>query len=212
MFKKLRRKLKRIWGRNGRVFLFVFGAGIIVLFSVYTAMQERMVNTINPAAYRPLLDLIGDAESNGNYNAYFSRPDNTKVKFTNMTIAEVLEWQDEFIKKGNVSSAVGKYQIINTTLSGVVDQLEINPSQRFDQQTQDRLAIALIERRGALPYVNQKISKEDFAANLAKEWAALPKVVGDKPTESYYASDGVNKSRVKVDHILEAVEKVQEEK
>jgi muramidase (phage lysozyme) len=179
----------------------IFGLGLPV-YAVY--MDQSSKNTI---AYEPLLQLIARAESNDNYNAYFGRPGNTETDFTAMSVAEVLAWQNEYVQQGSPSSAVGRYQIINTTLAGLVRELGIKPEQKFDQPMQDRLAIALLDRRGARDYANNKISREEFAANLAKEWAALPKVLGDKPHESYYASDGLNRSRVEVKGILAVIER-----
>ena len=73
---------------------------------------------------------------------------------------------------------------------------------------QDKLAVALLERRGSKKYVNKELTPHEFAANLAKEWAALPKVIGDKPDESFYASDGLNKSHVSVAEIIQAIEPI----
>lgn len=161
---------------------------------------------IDPAAFAPLLHLIAQAESSDNYNAYFGSPANTDIDFTSMSVAEVLAWQDEFVRQGSPSSAVGRYQIISPTLSGLVRQLGIDTAHKFDKPMQDRMAIALLERRGAEEYVNDEMTRDEFAANLAKEWAALPKIVGDRPHDSYYAGDGLNKSRVKVHEILAVIE------
>ncbi len=122
-----------------------------------------------------------------------------------MTVAEVLEWQEAHVGAGSVSNAVGKYQIIRPTLTGLVDQLNIDQVERFDEALQDRLAIALLERRGAQDYVNENLSREQFAANLAKEWAALPKVIGPNPDDSYYESDGINKSNISVDEVFQCL-------
>lgn len=166
----------------------------------------------DPSSYRPLLDLIAQVESDGNYNAYFGNARNRTIKFTDMPIADVLDWQKNHVANGSPSSAVGRYQIINTTLESLVRELKIDPNyQRFDQQTQDVLAGALLERRGVHRYVNQELTKEEFAASLAKEWAALPKVVGKNPYDSYYAGDGLNKSRVKPDAVLDAIEPIEAE-
>ncbi len=161
---------------------------------------------IDPAAFAPLLHLIARAESNDNYDAYFGSPGNTSIDFTSMPVAEVLAWQAEYVQQGSPSSAVGRYQIINTTLAGLVRQLDIDTSQKFSKSMQDRLAIALLERRGAREYVNDELTREEFAANLAKEWAALPKVLGDNPHESYYASDGLNQSRIGVSEVLAVID------
>lgn len=181
----------------------VFGSGIIV----YAGHMSNRRASINPAAFAPLLHLIARAESNDNYNAHFGSPENDTYDFTSMSVEEVLNWQHEYVQRGSPSSAVGRYQIINTTLAGLVGQLNIDKSEKFDKPMQDKLAITLLERRGAAEYINDEITREEFAANLAKEWAALPKVVGDNPHESYYASDGLNRSRVEVGEVLDVIEK-----
>jgi muramidase (phage lysozyme) len=167
---------------------------------------------IDPATYVPLLHLIASAESNNNYNAYFGNAGNTSIDFTKMSIAQVMKWQREYSQQGNPSNAVGKYQIISTTLSGLVKRLGIDTTQKFNPNMQDSLAIALIERRGAEEYINKELTRDEFAANLAKEWAALPRVIGDNPNDSYYASDGLNKSRVKVEDALNAIEHISAKK
>ncbi len=163
---------------------------------------------IDPTSYKPLLDTIAKGESNGNYNAYFGRVGNADVRFTSMTVAEVMHWQQEYVEKGAASNAVGRYQFMGTTLAGLVKQLGINTQLKFDEALQDRLAIALIERRGSLSYIQQKITREQFAANLAMEWAALPRIIGENPNESYYAGDGLNHARISSDEVLGAIDKL----
>lgn len=204
----VKRKLRKLWKRGGRTVVILVGAVGVIGLTVYADHLSKMNSSINPAAYKPLLDLIARVESSDNYNAYFGNAKNTKINFTSMTVDEVLQWQKEYVKKGSPSSAVGRYQIIDTTLSGLVERLDINTKQKFDKPMQDRLAVALLERRGAASYVKEKITREEFAANLAKEWAALPKVTGNNPNESYYAGDGLNKSRVDVKEVLTTIEKV----
>lgn len=170
-------------------------------------MQNRRL-AVDPQSYTPLLELIASVESKDNYNAYFGNAGNKAIDFTNMTIAEVLQWQARYVAEGNASSAIGRYQIVNTTLSGLIERLGIDTTQKFDATTQDKLAIALLERRGSEQYINKELSREQFAANLAKEWAALPKVIGERPGDSYYASDGLNKSLVSIDKVLKAIEPI----
>lgn len=174
----------------------------------YAIHMNNQQPAVDPAAYKPLLNLIGRIESNDNYNAYFGNSQNTEIKFTDMSISEVLAWQSHFVAQGNASSAVGRYQIINTTLSGLVSRQIVDAHQKFDEATQDRLAIALLERRGSLDYVTKQLGPEQFAANLAMEWAALPRVIGGDPNSSYYASDGLNKSRANVDEVMKAIEPI----
>lgn len=76
---------------------------------------------------------------------------------------------------------------------------------RFDANLQDRLAIRLLERRGVQDYAHGRISREQLAHNLSKEWAALPRVIGGNPDSSYYDDDGLNKAHVKVDQVMAAI-------
>lgn len=206
----LRKQLRRITKRFKKqrffivISLLIFIAGTL---AYTTYMQNRRLE-VDPASYSPVLTLIAKAESNNNYNAYFGNATNSEVQFTNMTISEVMAWQAQYVQQGAASSAVGRYQIIDSTLAGLVRQLAIPVSQKFDQAMQDKLAVALLERRGSEKYVNKELTPHEFAANLAKEWAALPKVIGDKPDESFYASDRLNKSRVSVAEIIQAIEPI----
>ena len=185
----------------------VFWIGIVFVAALiaYTigSMNQRL--QVDPVSAKPLLDLIARVESTGNYNAYFGNAGNTSITFTEMSVDQVMQWQEDFIAAGHPSSAVGRYQIISTTLKGLVQQLNIDPNQPFNEAMQDKMAVALLERRGATEYVNNQIDEQQFAAELAKEWAALPRVVGDRPEQSYYAGDGLNKALVKVDEVLRAV-------
>ena len=185
--------------------VFWIGAVFVTALIAYTigSMNQRL--QVDPVSAKPLLDLIARVESKGNYNAYFGNAGNTSIRFTEMSVDEVMQWQTEFVAAGHPSSAVGRYQIISTTLKGLVQQLNIDTSQPFDEAMQDKMAIALLERRGATEYVNNQIDGRQFAAELAKEWAALPRVVGDRPEQSYYAGDGLNKALVKVDEVLRVV-------
>lgn len=207
---KLRKKIKQ-FKKRVKKHAPLIAAGAVVIFMGFLAYAEYMSNkraSVDPAVYTPLLHLIAKAESNGNYNAYFGKPNNDSVDFTAMSVADVLEWQAEFVAQGNPSSAVGRYQIINTTLEGLVRELEIDTTKKFDKNMQDMMAVALLERRGSVEYVNEELSREEFAANLAKEWAALPKVIGDDPEKSYYAGDGLNQSHVPVADILATIDRI----
>lgn len=201
------RKLKRSWRRNSR---FIIGSSVLLVIGAigYAIHMQNERPVINPTAYTPLLNLIARAESNDNYNAYFGNATNKDVKFTDMSVGQVLAWQSDFVAQGHASCAVGRYQIIDTTLTGLVHQLSLNEHQKFDAPAQDRLAIALLERRGSIDYATRKLSPQQFAANLAKEWAGLPRVIGGDPNASYYAGDGLNKSRTSVDEVMKAIEPI----
>lgn len=182
-------------------------ASVVVIFIIgVVAIMQSMPTIINPSAYKQILAVVAKGESNDNYNAYFGNSANTNIKFTDMTVGEVMQWQGDFIQKGSASSAVGKYQFLRSTLAGLIRELKISPVAKFDAELQDRLAIALIDRRGAVLFAEKKISREQFANNLSQEWAALPRVIGDRPTESYYAGDGLNAAKISVSEIMKAID------
>lgn len=168
--------------------------------------QRRLA--VDLATYQPLLQLIARVESHDNYNAYFGSPGNHTVDFTSMTIAEVMQWQASYLAQGSPSDAVGRYQIISPTLTSLIQELDVDMNRLFDQSTQDMFAHALLSRRGGERYVNNELSSGQFAANIAQEWAAFPRVIGDDPASSYYASDGLNKSLVSVDEVLAAIKPI----
>jgi conjugal transfer mating pair stabilization protein TraG len=196
--KKYSRYFTRILLKPINIFVFLMAAGVGSL--ILLNMQEaQKIHTAD------LLNTIAKVESKHNYNAYFGNSANTSIKFTDMTVNEVLAWQRQFIEQGNASSAVGRYQFIDSTLEGLVRQLKIDGNTKFNEALQDRLAVALLERRGIHEYVNNKISREEFAHSLSKEWAALPKVIGENPEQSYYAGDGLNKAQLGIDEVFASI-------
>lgn len=194
--------------RSTRARLLAAGCLLCAGLIGYAIYMSTHRHTVDPTTYAQLLQLIARVESKDNYNAYFGHAHNTSIKFTDMTLDEVQQWQQKSIAQGAASSAVGKYQIVDTTLAELIAQLGLDKTQKFDAELQDRLAIALLERRGSESYVNQEISRHEFAANLAKEWAALPRVVGENPESSYYAGDGLNQALVSSADVLRAIKPI----
>ncbi|MBI3889405.1 hypothetical protein HY312_02425 [Candidatus Saccharibacteria bacterium] len=207
---KQKKKLQRQFRKYGKslfsftniaVLAVVLLTGSVILHSVY---EKKSIYTAD------LLSTIAKVESKGNYNAYFGNATNAEVIFTAMPVRDVLAWQNEFIAQGNASSAVGRYQFVNTTLSELVTQLRIDSSTLFDKQLQDKLAVALLERRGLQAYISKQITRDEFAHNLSMEWAALPRVIGDNPNQSYYEGDGLNQARLSIDEIYAGIDSLHE--
>ena len=184
-------------------------AVLVGVFAVLIGLLIIERNTMN-ANYTGLLNTIAQGESKGNYNAYFGNAGNSEIRFTTMTVDEVLKWQSEYVAQGNPSSAVGRYQFIQPTLEGLLTEMHIERNAAFDEELQDKLATRLLERRGVREYLRGRISREQFAHNLSKEWAALPKVIGDNPSTSYYAGDGLNKALISVNDTLAAIDSLHE--
>ncbi len=132
--------------------------------------------------YRPLLDLIGHAEGTDRgrgydetlaYGAYTGGP----VMLTAMTLDQLDALQTKMLKhpKNTLrSSAVGRYQIIRTTLRAIRQQLGLTGLELYDHAMQDRLACFLLGQRGIDKYLSGRLSEVTMIGNLAKEWASLP--------------------------------------
>lgn len=164
-----------------------------------------------------LLDFIARFESRGDYNIVWGGIkgyDRPKKPLTTMTVGEVLAWQDS-IDARYMSEASGRYQIMEDTLRGLYRQAGVPLSANYDKETQDKLAVALLRRRGLDDYLAGTMSLHKFALALAKEWASLPipfdlERGGRKylKGQSYYAGDGLNKAHADLDEFLAVIQSV----
>lgn len=127
----------------------------------------------SPAYFTALLNLIARGEANRGYDSYYagSRVLPTKP-ISHMTLAEVRAWQSANTRAGSPSSAVGRYQFITTTFNRLTANLP--PSTLFTPTLQDQMAMTLIGERGLALFLSGTITLEQFASNLAHEWASLP--------------------------------------
>lgn len=71
------------------------------------------------------------------------------------------------------STAVGKYQIISKTLNLIVDALNLPETTVFNQDTQDQMALYLLNTRGFKAWKTGTLSGKQFQANCSKEWASI---------------------------------------
>ena len=160
------------------------------------------------ANVKPLLDLIAKYESRGDYNIVWGgikKKDHPPKPLVEMTVQEVLDWQDSIDRK-YMSEAAGRYQIMEDTLRGLLHI--VGPDELFNEENQDRLAIGLLRRRRLDDYLEGRMSIHSFGNNLAKEWASFPVVKGRKYGRSYYSGDGLNEAHVKVHQVLEVLEEI----
>lgn len=174
-----------------------------------------------PVGAALLLDFIRQTEvgrkDRASYDVIYANKQGTLAKpLTSMTLDEVLAAQRGW-SKNNGSSAAGGYQQMRATLSGLMAELGLSGSQRFDADLQDRLGFHLLKRRGYRQYVDGTINAVEFGKRLAQEWASFP-VLADckgahrqlKRGQSYYAGDGLNKALVapeKIESLLLLVRK-----
>jgi len=105
------------------------------------------------------------------------------VQLTKMTVDQVLALQDQRRKKGlkkGESTAVGAYQIVQSTLKEKIAQLKIQGDQMFDKDLQDQLADSLIKQAGYDEYAANPTpdAKKAFVKRLSGIWAGIPKDAG----------------------------------
>ena len=112
---------------------------------------------------------------------------------TEMTLAEVLDYQREIRALGTISSAVGRYQFIYLTLRDLVETHGISDELRFEEEIQTYLARFLMHDCG---FYDPAMPDVQLANCLAGVWAALPLVSGPQRGQSAYADDGINKAFV----------------
>lgn len=86
------------------------------------------------------------------------------------------------------SSASGRYQILDKTFNSIQKNLKLSgyaPFRSFSPQYQDQMALYLMDKRGALKYVDS--GKIDTALQLLSyEWASLPPSRYGQPIFSPY--------------------------
>lgn len=164
-------------------------------------------------------NVISKAESpRFGYDSWYGRgtsqgPVDPPKNPTQMTIAEVLQWQRTNNPPGPGTTAIGRYQFVDQpnapTLSSLVRKLGIDPNTTlFDKETQDMLFREKLKERGLDDYLSGKLTIERFMNNLAKEWAGLPVATNTRrgktklqPGWSYYSGLGGNKAHVSVDEV-----------
>lgn len=131
---------------------------------------------------------------------------------TQFTVAELLAAQPTWPRLFNVKSgAAGAYQIINSTLKGLMTAGVVRPSDPFNRTTQDKLGAQLVRERGYERFISGALSLTEFGNNLAKEWASMPCLspikrgaIALKRGQSYYDKIAGNSALVKPE-ALEAV-------
>lgn len=180
------------------------------------------VSAATQTAATPLLDFIGNKESDGydDISGLISQSRYPAKNITQMTIQEILDWQ-ESIDASQLSEAVGRYQIMEDTLRGYNNDRGVGPGNPlykraglsagdlFSPENQDKMAIVLLNGRGLNRFLSGEITADQFANNLANEWASLPLVSGPNAGLSVYAGDRAgNRALTTVQAFLDAVNAV----
>jgi hypothetical protein len=149
----------------------------------------------------PMSDFIGKAEG-ADYDTLYSGWKGPKVKVTDLTVAEALEYQAMNRAAGAESSPIGKGQFMPDTIRSLVKEGVVSLRDQLTAETQEKMIEALIERRRKQATRNGVLDREAFADALAEEWAALPTAEG----KSRYEGIAGNKATVSRKKLLAMLE------
>jgi len=162
-----------------------------------------------------LLDMIARYEGgvNGYDVVYGGSVIQPPRPITSMTVQQVRNWQDDSVRARSASSAVGKYQIIRSTMDLLIARGVLRRGELFNREAQERAGRFLLERRGLDDYQAGRIDDREFGQRLSQEWASLPAVFSDRAGrpaqgQSYYAGDGLNSAHYGINDLLKAVRSI----
>ncbi len=153
--------------------------------------------------YRPGLDLLGLSEGTDKkrgYNetlAYGAYTDGDR-NLVAMTLDQIEQLQTKMLqhpKNYLNSSALGRYQIVRTTLRKLKASLKLGGAMLFDKALQDRLGVELMRGRGIDIWLAGDMSEDALINALAKEWASLPTTSGFGHYDGQRASVSVTRVR-----------------
>jgi muramidase (phage lysozyme) len=178
------------------------GAGLGHTFGGSTERQSTTSQSGGGQGPQALLDYIGGLESHGDYNVLVG---GAKADLTNMTVQDVMAMQSRMRQSGYESTAVGKYQIIQSTLAGLIDKAGVSKDAKFDKTTQDKLGMALLDQAGYQKYKQGQLDPNQFADKLAGIWASLPTQSG----KSAYQGVGSNTALTDRASLIQAVQKAE---
>lgn len=155
-------------------------AGLAVLSS-FDQPQAQQGSSFHLPSGGPALvklrALIQHAESRAaGYDAWHGRARVPPPKPpSRMTLGEIRRWN---AATPGQQHAIGRYQIIPSTLVSLIRRTGLPPETLFDAAVQDRLADLLIHDAGYAEFAAGRLTPERFMDNLARIWAGFPLASG----------------------------------
>lgn len=112
---------------------------------------------------------------------------------TQMTLAEINAWVRATPGQPH---AIGRYQIIPSTMKVLIRRSGLSPQTRFSPKVQDAFADLLLKDAGIERFLKGRMSRKKFMNNLAKIWAGLPTSNG----KSHYDGYAGNRATITLAH------------
>ena len=149
------------------------------------------VSNLSGTGLNGVLGMIRSGE--GGYTSMY--PSESYPQLTNMTIAQVVDFQKQKKRDGRASAAVGAYQFLTPERAAKLAGLPLTA--KFTPANQDKMAIAYMiegtKRPKLAAYITGKSNNLDAAhLDIAQEWAALASPNG----RGAYDNDGRNKASI----------------
>ena len=125
-----------------------------------------------------ILNFISNTESERDPNRF--RDDHLseekgKYNFTEMSIGEVLAWQESHKDDKGRYKAVGKYQFMPDTLKEFAEKSGIGLGGQFSSDNQDLLTIAMLNEGGLQEFLKDPDNnKEKMLETLSRRFASIP--------------------------------------
>lgn len=170
---------------NGKNIAIAIGVGSLIAILRKNAMSKYPLiwgtilkgesKTPNDFNYYKIVS--GSSKLYGKLNAQNTNPFSPKP-LTQLTLKEVVDFQNRSRIDGQLW-ATGKFQIIPSTLIGLIKKLNLPLTTLYDESTQMKMGDALIdERRAVFNYLNGKVSDsvenlQNATLDVAKVWSSV---------------------------------------
>ena len=152
------------------------------------AGELRNLSGNTPVGKLKSLIAVAEAGPKG-YDAVHVQSRGLPKRPTQMTLREIAAWVRATPGKPH---AIGRYQIIPSTMKVLIRRSGFSPQTRFSPQVQDAFADILLADAGLDKFLKGRISRKRFMNNLAKIWAGLPTSNG----KSYYDGYAGNRATI----------------
>ena len=157
-------------------------------------------DTLDSSAGGGLGALIAKGESGKRgYNAYntgYANQPSAHIDFSQMTIGEVMNKQSN-----RELFAVGKYQIIPSTMAGAVKALNLDPNQKLTPEVQEHIFrnhLLTTKRPQIEAYIKGTGDREKAILASSQEWAAI---ANPRTGRSYYSGTAGNAASITAESV-----------